>query len=342
MILWSLGNESGYGTNHDALAGWIRRADPTRPLHYEDAIRIEGWDDGGGAATDVVCPMYPEIEDDPRLRRATAPAHVRSSCASTAMRWATRNGSLADYWDTITSTPGLQGGFIWEWKDHGLRQRSPDGTDRLAYGGQFGDEPNDGNFVADGLVSADLEPHPAMREVAWVYRPVVVSSTRGGLRIENRQSFRDLSDLRRDWELLVGDEVVESGTLEPPLVAPHAGDHGPAPARGFAAAHACRDCSRCAGRPPRTVGTPAGSPRRVGPGRDRPRCGAGRRHRADDPRLDALAEAPRPNLWRAPTDNDGFKLMPAACRATRCRWTSAPALAGRRRRPPARRRARRP
>ncbi len=102
------------------------------------------------------------------------------------------NGSLADYWDVITSTPGLQGGFIWEWKDQALRQRLPDGRVRLAYGGQFGDTPNDGNFVADGLVSADLEPHPAMRELAWVYRPVTVARARGGLRIENRQSFADV------------------------------------------------------------------------------------------------------------------------------------------------------
>ncbi len=66
------------------------------------------------------------------------------------------NGSLADYWDVITSTPGLQGGFIWEWKDHGLLARLPNGKRGFAYGGQFGDEPNDGNFVADGLMSADL------------------------------------------------------------------------------------------------------------------------------------------------------------------------------------------
>ena len=63
VIMWSLGNESGYGTNTDAEAGWIRSADPTRPLHYEDAIRVEGWVDGGRHATDIVCPMYPEIAD---------------------------------------------------------------------------------------------------------------------------------------------------------------------------------------------------------------------------------------------------------------------------------------
>ena len=86
------------------------------------------------------------------------------------------NGSLADYWHTITTTPGLQGGFLWEWKDHTLRQRLPDGTARLAYGGQFGDTPNDCNFVADGLMSSELVPHPAMREVAWVHRPVTVGA----------------------------------------------------------------------------------------------------------------------------------------------------------------------
>src|SRR3954470_8113880 len=105
------------------------------------------------------------------------------------------NGSLADYWDAITSTPGLQGGFIWEWKDHGLVQQLPDGRTRLAHGGLFGDMPNDGNFVADGLVSAFLEPHPAMREVAWVHRPVTVTAgpRRGTIAVSNRRSFSTLS-----------------------------------------------------------------------------------------------------------------------------------------------------
>jgi beta-galactosidase len=217
VILWSLGNESGYGVNHDALAGWIRRADPTRPLHYEDAIRIQGWVDGGRAATDVVCPMYPEIDAIAEYGATGAGDRPLVMCEySHAM--GNSNGSLADYWDVITSTPGLQGGFLWEWKDHGLRQRLPDGRVRLAYGGQFGDEPNDGNFVADGLVSADLEPHPAMREVAWVHRPVTVELAHAGgdgdgLLVTNRRSFTDLSDLRARWELLVDGAVARRGTL---------------------------------------------------------------------------------------------------------------------------------
>ena len=136
IILWSLGNESGYGENHDALAGWIRSTDPSRPLHYEGAVLHAGWH-GGQASTDIVCPMYSTIE---RIRDyGLDPAGTRPLILceySHAM--GNSNGSLADYWATITTTPGLQGGFLWEWKDHGIRQVLPDGTVRLAYGGQFG------------------------------------------------------------------------------------------------------------------------------------------------------------------------------------------------------------
>lgn len=221
IIVWSLGNESGYGSNHDALAGWMRRYDPSRPLHYEGAPFHDGWVDGGLAASDLVCPMYATID---RIRNYGEAGEGRRPLVLCEYSHAmgNSNGSLADYWEVITSTPGLQGGFLWEWKDHGLRQRLPDGSMRLAYGGQFGDEPNDGNFVADGLVSADLVPHPAMREVAWVYRPVTVEAGRAkrSLRITNRQSFSGLRGLRASWSLLVAGEVVASGTMPLPDVAP--------------------------------------------------------------------------------------------------------------------------
>ena len=233
IILWSLGNETGYGSNHDAIAGWIRRVDPSRPLHYEGAIMhgdgrhpmrgMQNWIDGGLAASDIVCPMYPPIEAIRQYGADGVGTRPLILCEyNHAM--GNSNGSLADYWDAITSTPGLQGGFIWEWKDHGLRRRLPDGSVRLAYGGDFGDAPHDCNFVADGLVSADLEPHPAMREVAWVYRPVTVTlhgrgSTRG-LRIVNRRSFVGLDDLVASWELLVAGSVARHGRLRLPKVAP--------------------------------------------------------------------------------------------------------------------------
>ncbi|HSP28389.1 MAG TPA: glycoside hydrolase family 2 TIM barrel-domain containing protein, partial [Ilumatobacteraceae bacterium] len=213
VIMWSLGNEAGYGANHDALAGWIRRTDPSRPLHYEGAVFHDGWVDGGSVASDVVCPMYPTIESIADYGRRGAGDRPLIMCEySHAM--GNSNGSLADYWDVITTTPGLQGGFIWEWKDHGLLARLPSGKRGFAYGGQFGDEPNDGNFVADGLMSADLEPHPGVQEVMWVYRPVVVTLEGSNLVIANRRSFTDLSDLAASWELLAAGEVTARGVLD--------------------------------------------------------------------------------------------------------------------------------
>lgn len=306
IMLWSLGNESGYGTNHDALAGWIRSADASRPLHYEDAIRVEGWEDGGRAATDVVCPMYAEIASIRDYGASGVGDRPLILCEySHAM--GNSNGSLADYWDTIVSTPGLQGGFIWEWKDHGLRQRLEDGTVRLAYGGQFGDTPNDGNFVADGLMSADLVPHPAMREVAWVHRPVIVSKVRNGLEIDNRQSFLGLDWLRARWELIVDGEVQRRGSLDVPKVAPRTAVVMPLP---------------CEVPPEGSDGrlTVRWEARRAQwwcePGhlvawdqvmlRDNPVTAPS----AGRPLPSSVRVEPRLNLWRAATDNDGFKLMP--------------------------------
>ena len=216
VIMWSLGNESGYGTNHDALAGWIRAADPSRPLHYEDAIRQRGWTTGGMGVTDVVCPMYSPIADV-----AAYDGQRPFVLCEYSHAMGNSNGSLADYWDVIRSTPRLQGGFIWEWKDHGIQTVLPNGRRGFAYGGQFGDEPHDGNFVADGLMASDLVPHPAMQEVAWVYRPVAVTKVgRGRLRVDNRQAFTGLGWLTAHWDLLVDGEVVGTGPFELPEVPP--------------------------------------------------------------------------------------------------------------------------
>src|SRR5438874_10412145 len=136
VILWSLGNESGYGANHDAAAGWLRRYDPTRPLHYEGAIR---WDwSSDQSVSDITCPMYPPISAIVDHATSGQQRHPLIMCEySHAM--GNSNGCLAEYWDAIESTPGLQGGFICEWRDHGLVQRLPDGRTRWAYGGDFGD-----------------------------------------------------------------------------------------------------------------------------------------------------------------------------------------------------------
>ena len=213
VIAWSLGNESGYGANHEAAAAWVRRHDPSRPLHYEGAIRFD-WA-GGARVSDLVCPMYPaisaivEFATSGRLDRPLIMCEYSHAMGNS-------NGTLAEYWDAIDATPGLQGGFIWEWWDHGLVQALPDGRTRWAYGGDFGDQPNDGNFCTDGLTWPDGRPKPALREAHYLFAParVLPGAPDGHVRVANRQSFRDLGWLRGRWEL-VGAEgaIVASGPL---------------------------------------------------------------------------------------------------------------------------------
>jgi beta-galactosidase len=229
VIVWSLGNESGYGPNHDALAGWIRRRDPSRPLHYEGAIW--GWDksvpsgfgegpgtaDGGKLASDVICPMYPAIDalvawaqdDDPNDRRPMILCEYSHAMGAS-------NGSLADYWDAFETHHGLQGGFVWEWADHGILRHDPAGRPYMGYGGDFGDTPNDLNFCCDGIVGADRAPHPALWEFKRLAQPVEVAwedEAVGLLRVRNKRDFADLSDLVGTWVLEADGALLASGDL---------------------------------------------------------------------------------------------------------------------------------
>jgi len=222
VLWWSLGNESGYGTNHDAAAGWLRRYDPTRPLHYEGAIKWDWASDQ--AASYFTCPMYPPISAIVGHAQSGLQRHPLIMCEfSHAM--GNSNGTLAEYWDAIEATPGLQGGFIWEWWDHGLVQALPDGTTRWAYGGDFGDEPNDGNFCIDGVVFPDRTPKPALWEHHALAAPVRVSATeddlsRGRITLHNRQDFRDLSWLRGQVEVTVDGLAVHLAELPLPALQP--------------------------------------------------------------------------------------------------------------------------
>jgi len=222
VIAWSLGNESGHGANHDAAAGWLRRYDPTRPLHYEGAI---SWDWASDqAVSDITCPMYPPIWAIVGHAASGRQRHPLIMCEfSHAM--GNSNGTLAEYWDAIERTPGLQGGFIWEWWDHGLVQDLPDGTRRWAYGGDFGDQPNDGNFCIDGVVFPDRTPKPALWEHHALAAPVRVSASVDDLRagrvtIHNRQDFRDLAWLRGHVEVAIEGLVVHAAELPLPALGP--------------------------------------------------------------------------------------------------------------------------
>ncbi|HKG56869.1 MAG TPA: glycoside hydrolase family 2 TIM barrel-domain containing protein, partial [Candidatus Limnocylindrales bacterium] len=317
IILWSLGNESGYGLNHDAAAAWLRRYDGSRPLHYEGAIRFD-WV-GEQTVSDVTCPMYPPIWAIVEHARSGKQRHPLIMCEySHAM--GNSNGTLAEYWDAIESTPGLQGGFIWEWWDHGLVQKLPDGTERWAYGGDFGDEPNDGNFCIDGIVWPDRRPKPALWEHKQLAAPFQVSAStedarRGRIEIHNRREAGDTGDVRALYEMSVDGDVVSSGEVPLPAIA--AGDRAVVSIPGFAPPHADGREAWLTIRfttPEATAWSPAGfelcwAQLPLNDERSRTAAAAtgGSMPRVDDAGLlvdDLLAAPPVLSLWRAPTDND--------------------------------------
>ncbi|HTC71229.1 MAG TPA: glycoside hydrolase family 2 TIM barrel-domain containing protein [Acidothermaceae bacterium] len=213
IIMWSLGNESGSGVNHDAAAAWARGSDPSRPVHYEGAIAKDWY--SGHRQTDVVCPMYPAIDAllayaaDPRADRPLIMCEYQHAMGNS-------NGGLDDYWSAIRRTPGLQGGFIWELWDHGL---DPDNDGRYRYGGDFGELDHDGNFCIDGLLFPDGTPHPAMYELRRIFSPVEIPSTaeevrRGSLRIHNTQCFAHLESLRLELFVVTATDATAVGTLD--------------------------------------------------------------------------------------------------------------------------------
>jgi beta-galactosidase len=237
VIIWSLGNESGSSPVLDAAATWLRSWDPTRPVQYESGLTDDQYriisDEGRApslpdiwrrrrADSDLVVPMYPTIDDLVRWATERTPDRPLVMCE---YEHAMGNscGSLADYWEVIRAHTGLQGGFVWDWMDQGLVQRLPDGTERWAYGGDFGDEPNDSTFCCNGLVGPDREPHPSLLELAKVVQPVrieAVAAAQGVLQVTAETDFRDLSYLEPSWEVTVDGEVVGDGRLEPFRIGP--------------------------------------------------------------------------------------------------------------------------
>ncbi|KAK2983069.1 hypothetical protein RJ640_006456 [Escallonia rubra] len=212
IISWSLGNESSYGPNHAALAGWIRGKDPSRLLHYE----------GGGSrtpSTDIVCPMYMRVWDIVKIAKDPTETRPLILCEySHAM--GNSNGNIHEYWEAIDSTFGLQGGFIWDWVDQGLLKDGADGNKHWAYGGDFGDSPNDLNFCLNGLTWADRTPHPALHEVKYVYQPIKVSSKEGIIKITNTNFYDTTEALEFNWTVHGDGCELGSGILPLPLIEP--------------------------------------------------------------------------------------------------------------------------
>ncbi|NYI04428.1 glycoside hydrolase family 2 TIM barrel-domain containing protein [Allostreptomyces psammosilenae] len=227
VIMWSLGNESGTGRNLEEMAAWTRRRDPDRPIHYE-----HDWD---SRYVDVYSRMYASHEEvDAIGRRAEEPledagadAHRRALpfvLCEYAHAMGNGPGGLTEYQRLFETHPRCQGGFVWEWIDHGIRR-----GDHFAYGGDFGEELHDGNFVTDGLVFPDRTPSPGLVEYKKVIEPVRITAEADLLRVTNLYDFRDLSHLSFGWTLEEEGVVVADGTLELPELPAGASTELPVP-----------------------------------------------------------------------------------------------------------------
>jgi beta-galactosidase/beta-glucuronidase len=338
VLFWSLGNESGCGANHVAMAELAKAMDPSRLVHYERCP--------GAEMADVYGSMYTPVDKLAALGRQEG---LDKPHLLTEYGHAMGNGpgGLKEYWEVIEAHPRLQGGFVWEWTDHGLAFPGGSRPGAYAYGGDFGDDPNDGNFVIDGLVFPDRRPSPALDELARVLQPVRVElacATAGQLVVHNRYDFAPLSLLDGSWSVLDDGRCIASGSLTPLSALPgqsEAVEIGPLPAvagegvldisfrtrrpafwapAGYELAWAQFVLPRAGrkrdnGHTPHTTpgGVGAQSAATRGPGeRSIAISGGGSRLSFRDGWLaswtrggtETVVKAPRLELWRAPTDND--------------------------------------
>ncbi|WP_326806616.1 DUF4981 domain-containing protein [Streptomyces sp. NBC_01775] len=221
VVIWSLGNECGGGSGLTAMAHWIRERDPSRPLHYEN--------DHAYPDSDFYSRMYlphDQVEqagrrEEPAMGDAAQDERRRSLpfiLCEYAHAMGNGPGGLSEYQRLFETHERCQGGFVWEWIDHGLSRRTEDGRSFFAYGGDFGEELHDGNFVCDGLVFPDRTPSPGLIEYKKVIEPVRISpgTASGTVLVTNGHDFADLSHLAFEWSYESGGEQVSGGMLPLP------------------------------------------------------------------------------------------------------------------------------
>jgi len=224
IILWSLGNESGHGSTHNAMYAWSKDFDPSRPVQYE----------GGGAntkATDIICPMYSRVDQDQPFEAVpkwsikkwlSMPGEHRPLIlCEYAHAMGNSLGSFADYWRAFRAYPRLQGGFIWDWVDQGITKTNENGEPYWAYGGDFGDSQNDRQFCINGLLFPDRTPHPTLAEAKYCQQFLqftlqaqtnTPNSNAFDINIASEWLFRTTDNEQLNWSIKENGVVVESGS----------------------------------------------------------------------------------------------------------------------------------
>ena len=217
VILWSLGNEAGEGPSLVEAFEKVRQLDPTRPVHYRDFGRVNGV--GHDNPVDLDSQTYTPLSNLAQI--AVSPALTKPFYMNEyAHAMFNSMGNLGDYDDIIDAHPALLGGAIWEFQDQGLWNRRDPKRPFLAYGGGFGDFPNDKYFIHKGVVAWDRSPKPHYQEMKRVFQWIVTRFEDGAVVIRNRHQFVDLSDYLATWTLMDDGAEVARGVLDLPVVAP--------------------------------------------------------------------------------------------------------------------------
>lgn len=217
IVTWSLGNEAGNGVNFYATYEWVKGRDHTRPVQYERTQL--GWGNSATAEwnTDILVPMYPWKEGMLSMldKNPTKPMIL----CEYNHTMGNSSGGFLEYWNFFRTNPRLQGGFIWDWVDQGLRKVTARGDTIFAYGGDFGPPgtPSDNNFLCNGLVQPDRKINPHLLEVKKVYQHIrteAIDLQAGKIKVFNEYAFRDLENIYLEWRLQGDGLVVTSNRMD--------------------------------------------------------------------------------------------------------------------------------
>ena len=218
IISWSLGNESGSGPAHAAMAAWIRTYDPSRFVHSESAALREKGVHSDLDYVDVRSRMYYPIPDMEKILANPDDTRPLLYCEY-AHSMGNSTGHLYKFMDAFRANPRFIGGFIWDWVDQGLYQTTEDGERYFAYGGDYGEEFTDGAFCLNGLVFPDRAPQPAYWEAKKVFQPIRAELSGSNLTVHNDMDFTALDVLELRWEVLRDGATTDAGRMDLPAVA---------------------------------------------------------------------------------------------------------------------------
>lgn len=215
VVMWSMGNEAGHGENFEQMAALIRTTDPSRPIHYQHRNRI----------SDMYSYMYPTLEHLQRVIN-NPDIHKPIILCEFVHSMGNSTGNLDEYMELMEENQNFIGVYIWDWVDQGLLKEDEQGRKFWAYGGDYGDDPNDGNFNFNGVVFSDRTPQPALAKVKYSYQYVKfneIDLKSGTILLANNYDHTNLNKFELRWKLKEDGKAIQSGSMAELNAAPGEG-----------------------------------------------------------------------------------------------------------------------